>query len=693
MPSIIIDYSYWWLVVIVLVAALYSFILYRKDRNLSEVKTYVLILLRTLRFFTVLMLLLLLLNPLIKTIKKSTEKPIIAILQDNSASILLNKDSLFYKTEYLKKINKLESDLSSEFETVLYTFGSNIQKADSVKFDDNKTNIARALETIDDLYTNRNLGAVILASDGIYNTGKNPKYIQKNVNATIYTVLLGDTTEKKDIKIKDLIYNKDVFLGNTFSVDVLLKSVKLDGEKAIVKILNSDKIISEKELVLSKINRLNFKLNADKKGLVRYKVVIETKSINEENTNNNTREIVVNVIDKRKKILLLANSPHPDIYAIKSSLANNSFYKIESMIFNGDVANLKEYDLIIFHQLPSVNKTIINIVEQLKRLNISTMYIVGAQTDITKFNKLNTNFNIRIRKKSFEETAPSLNKKFSLFETNEELENYISDLPPVISYFANYTSNAKNDVLLYQKIRNIDTERPLFMYAEKNANRSALISGEGIWKWRMYDYMQNKSFDNFNTIINKSIQYLTANLKENPLNLSYNKVYQANEEIIINAQFVNKSFELINTPDLILQLKNKDEVNYNYSFDKYNDKYRLKITGLKKGDYTFNAKLKFAGEEYSAQGNFSVLNKNYESINTVANHNLLKQISENNNGKAFYIDQINELKDTITQNSNITKVNYYQTNLSNLINNVWLFTFIVLLITVEWFIRKYSGGY
>ncbi len=693
MPSIIIDYSYWWLVGIVVLAGLYSFILYRKDKNLSEVNRYVLFVLRAFRFLSVVILLFLLLNPLLKIIKKHTEKPIIAILQDNSSSILYNKDSLYYKTEYLKKINKLKADLSSEFETVLYTFGNKIEKTDSINFKANKTNISKAIETINDLYINRNLGAVILASDGIYNTGKNPEYINKQLNTTIYTILLGDTSIKKDVKIKDVIFNKDVFLANSFPINVTVQSTKLEGEKANIKIINSDKILSEKEIILSKTNKINFVLNAEKKGQNRYKIEITPDLVKEENTINNITEIVVNVIDSRKKILLLANSPHPDIYAIKNSLENNSFYKIYSQIFNGEVDNLKDYDLVIFHQLPSKNKPIINILEKLNRYNIPSMYIIGAQTNIDKFNKLNTSFSIIVQKKSFEETAPNLNKKFSLFTLNDDFENYINELPPIISYFANYTSKTKTNILFNQKIRNINTDRPLFMFAEQNSKRSALISGEGIWRWRMYDYMQNKSFDNFNTLINKTVQFLTANLKDNPLNLTYNKIYQTNDEIIINAQFVNESFELINTPDLLLQLQDANDINYNYSFDKYNDKYRLKISGLEKGDYSFKAMLKFAGKTYVVTGSFSVLNKNLENINTVANHNLLRLISKQSHSKAFSINDIGKIKDVITQNTNITKVNYYQTSLSELINNVWIFIFIIFLISLEWFIRKYSGGY
>ena len=693
MPSIVIDYSYWWLIVIVLIASGYSYILYRKDKNLSEIKQYVLYSLRFLRFITVVVLLFLLLNPLLKITKKNTEKPIIAILQDNSSSVIYNKDSVFYKTQYLKSISDFKNSLADNFETVIYTFGDKINKTDTISFSENKTNITKVLNSINDLYVNRNLGAIVLASDGIYNEGMNPKYINMGANSIIYTVLLGDTVEKKDIRIKDVIYNKDVFLGNNFPIEVTLKSIKLEGEKAKIKILNSNKVISEQEVKLTDLNKVVFDLKAEKKGLVRYKLVVEAENVDEQNTSNNSKEIIINIIDSRKKILVLSNSPHPDVYAIKSSLANNNFYKIDDQVYNGSIDNLKDYDLVIFHQLPSKSKNITNVIEQLQNLNISTMFIVGAQTDVASFNKLNINFKIDMRKKAFEETTPELNKSFSLFTVNDEFEGYVNELPPIISYFANYKSKVKTDLLFSQKIRNITTDRPLFMFSEKNTYRTALISGEGIWRWRVYDYKQNKSFENFDMLINKSIQYLTANLKDNPLNVSYDKVCHTNDEIIINAQFVNKSFELVNTPDLIMQIENQDGVSFNYSFDKYNDKYRLKISGLEKADYTFKASLKFAGLDYSNTGSFSVLDKNFESLNTVANHKILKELSSKYNGKPFMSKQIKDLQMAIEQNKNITKVNYYKTSLTELINNIWFFILIVLAVSLEWFIRKYSGGY
>ncbi|MGC8141412.1 hypothetical protein ACP3W2_28825, partial [Salmonella enterica] len=55
------------------------------------------------------------------------------------------------------------------------------------------TNISKALSTIARQYYKKNVGAVVLLSDGIVNQGVNPELIVENYPFPIYSVTLGDT--------------------------------------------------------------------------------------------------------------------------------------------------------------------------------------------------------------------------------------------------------------------------------------------------------------------------------------------------------------------------------------------------------------------------------------------------------------------------------------------------------------------
>ena len=74
-------------------------LLYYKNSKLKDLSKRMIVLLGSLRFFSLFLISFLLLEPLLNTEFRKVEKPIVVIAQDFSASVLLNKDSLFYKTD------------------------------------------------------------------------------------------------------------------------------------------------------------------------------------------------------------------------------------------------------------------------------------------------------------------------------------------------------------------------------------------------------------------------------------------------------------------------------------------------------------------------------------------------------------------------------------------------------------------
>ena len=69
---------------------------------------------------------------------------------------------------------KLNKKLSKDFDVRSYTFGSGLEKNDSLDFEDKTTDLTKALKQLMAENINQHLGGVILVSDGIYNSGMNP---------------------------------------------------------------------------------------------------------------------------------------------------------------------------------------------------------------------------------------------------------------------------------------------------------------------------------------------------------------------------------------------------------------------------------------------------------------------------------------------------------------------------------------
>jgi hypothetical protein len=89
-----------------------------------------------------------------------------------------------------------------------------------------------------EIHSYQNIGAVILATDGIYNQGASPVYSKVGNNTSIYTIAIGDTTESKDLFIQQLKYPRVVYLGDKFQLDIEFGAYNLQNNSAKIQVLD-----------------------------------------------------------------------------------------------------------------------------------------------------------------------------------------------------------------------------------------------------------------------------------------------------------------------------------------------------------------------------------------------------------------------------------------------------------------------
>ena len=137
----------------------------------------------------------------------------------------------------------------------LYSFSDRVspqKAADSLGFNRTGTNISGSLEEVSKLYKNQNLRAVVLISDGISTSGANPLYLLDGFEQPVFTVLLGDTTEQKDVKIAEVLFNEIAYLENETPVKVKVHSAGYDNRRVKVVLQQKNKVIGEEEISISK---------------------------------------------------------------------------------------------------------------------------------------------------------------------------------------------------------------------------------------------------------------------------------------------------------------------------------------------------------------------------------------------------------------------------------------------------------
>ena len=70
----------------------------------------------------------------------------------------------------------LKTSLEEKYEVKTYTFGENLTEGNQIDYSKKITDLSNAFDEIGNKFYNRNVGALILASDGIFNQGSNPVY-------------------------------------------------------------------------------------------------------------------------------------------------------------------------------------------------------------------------------------------------------------------------------------------------------------------------------------------------------------------------------------------------------------------------------------------------------------------------------------------------------------------------------------
>lgn len=227
----------WYVLICILIGLLYSFIFYRKEKLFNDVNKVVVYVMAFLRFTSVCILTLLLLEPLIEIENQIIEKPVLVIAHDNSESLLVNKGSSFINSDYLISLASFKEKLEKNYEVKTFTFGDEVKAGLEIDFTDKQTGVSDLVEDLYNRYYGRNLGAVILASDGIVNKGSSPIYDIKKIKHTpFFTIALGDTLERKDLILNNVVHNRLAYKGNDFPVEIIVKANQFAGSKAKVSI-------------------------------------------------------------------------------------------------------------------------------------------------------------------------------------------------------------------------------------------------------------------------------------------------------------------------------------------------------------------------------------------------------------------------------------------------------------------------
>lgn len=693
--SILTEHSLWWLLPIILLAiALVYGQYYYKNALKNDLSPSRILLLASLRALAYIGVLFLLLNPRIEYSQERVEKPLLIWAQDNSESLQLGQDSSYYKSMYSQEVDAVLEKLESKYQIQKLGFGQDVKTVGKFDFTDQLSDYASLFSYLKDNIQMGDQTQIVLAGDGLYNKGNDPRFSVQETKCPVHTLILGDEANKKDISIVSLRSNKLAFLKSNTPVRLALKADFCKGEDIIFQVKSGSSIIYKDTLSVSTDNffvEKDFFISPSKTGLQKYQLQVQALK-GEVNLKNNSSQLIVDVLDSKRKIAICYDLYHPDIAALRSALKAKSNFSIRLIDVSKKQVDFSDFNLMILYQLPSFKTKANQFFSQLKRSGLPFMMILGGGTEMDSFNRLDLGLNLVRENDLYQNARVKLKPNFSLFELSPETKKIVESFPPLLSPMAKFHFSQETNTMGTQVIKGISTELPLVVFSQKNEQKQCYVLGEGIWRWKLHDYKVNNSHDSFNALISQLVQYLALKVKKNQLNLQYDKVYKETDMIQIEAQLYNKSYQATNKADLKFLLKNEKGDEYAYQSERLGDVYRLEINGLPAGDYQFEANVNAFDQELVESGTFVVVTENLEAKDLKSNSKLLKDLSELSGGISLPLSQISKLSESLLSDNTMKSRIFIENSFSSALNFMFILCFVIMLLFLEWFLRKYWLG-
>lgn len=671
------------------------------------------IMLAAFRFVVLSLIGLLLLEPLLDSMNRLEFPPIVAVLQDNSESLVIQKDSSYIRATYPQELKNFLGDFpEADYGVDFFSFARDLEsdaQVDSLRFDETGTNIAKAIQGVQRLYQNQNLGAIVLLSDGIATAGINPLYAVEGLKQPVYTVMLGDTTPQKDVQIKEVLFNEIAYLNNEMPIRVKVSSTGYDQANLKVTIRNQEKILQTQNLRLGRTQEqgeVSFLLKPTEAGLQRYQVLVSQLD-GEITYRNNSRTLFVNVLETRVKIALFAGAPHPDLGALQQAFAQDQSYELTEFVLRNGTEfytnptnyNLQDFDLFILHNFPGSSRnsgTIDRILTEVKERKKPVMYLVGMFTDLQALSPLYDYMAITPKGLSpkSEEVILNFSNRFrdhSTFTFAEDWIGWANTTPPIYRNMSNWEAKSTAEVFATAKIKNIALDYPVFALQNLLGRKNMVLLGENFWRMRAHAYVEYNDFEYFDAWLFNTIKWLIVSDDKRKFRVDPAKrIFTGSEPILFKGQVYDDSYNPLAGVDIKLTLTSPDNKETEYYLNESGQaQYFLELYNLGEGNYRYAAEGRSNNQLVGRdKGEFSIGRSNVEHFELQANRDMMQQLALRTGGTFVYARQLGDLADQIKALPTLKPKIDYKRQRTSFFDFWWVLLLFLGLLSAEWIVRK-----
>ena len=259
----------------------------------------------------------------------------LGILIDDSRSMTIADRDDKPRTEFVQQQfapgGALEQALSKRFVLRYFRFSSSADRLAApadLKYGGTATHLGQALERARDELSGLPLAGLVLVTDGAdtsADTLDEPLASLKARQIPVFPVGVGADRFARDIQVTRVETPRSTLKGTSLAVDVVISQTGYAGQSVALQVEDEGRIVNSQNVTLppdgqSTTVRVNFTANDAGARLFTFQVAAQP---GEQVTQNNGRASLVEVADRRERVLYMEGEPRPEMKFIRRAVSDD----------------------------------------------------------------------------------------------------------------------------------------------------------------------------------------------------------------------------------------------------------------------------------------------------------------------------------------------------------------------------------
>ena len=686
--------------------------------------------LRSVAFF---ILLLVLASPVLDRLRREERRPRIALLVDESASMSTVDAAAGTPTRLERArdaVRALHADLGDDdvaVEVVPFAAQAEASMAPDTYAASERvasggiTNVLGALRTVTDRLAGENLQALVLISDGRTTFGGPDASQIVGLGRPVFALGVGDTLRAADLAIDRCDYAPIAYMESETLLQVRIENSGFRGKSVPLRLSDGAHELFRRDLHFEQEHgrtQVEIPLQLSTPGRKRLTLVLEPQD-GEQSTANNSREIRIEVLKNKLRVLFVAAQPDLDVAFLARTLRDDPSVEL-TLVHNNerrdwirsdtgaafalplDLRGLQDYDLFVLGAVGSVPRAFFAGLVQVLEQGKGVLALAGRESIFTVPGSFEALADVLPVQRSgrqpvrFVVQNARLTPQGRLHPVTAPLAEVadaamvLASLPPLLGRHVELQAKPGALPLL---VADEPGELPVLVVGRFGSGHTAALTSFPIWRWGMNDREPDRLATS--KFVSHLLRWLTQPQDVKRVQVTTSKpVYEGGEAVDFVAQVLDDQLQPVADAEVRLEIRRRDaahETAATVLLERRAAKpgeYAGERGGLPPGEYAADIVATVQGAEAGRDTTeFTVETYSVEFANTSQDVSFLRDLSQLTGGRYAPLENATDLARELPRAPQAVLLH----SEIEVWNSPWLFFAFVAVLGTEWLLRKRRG--